>query len=144
MTVSTQPIDWFVDVPLLPSTEVRELGPMVVVAPHPDDEVLGCGGIIALLRQARVRGRMIIAGDGAASHPGSKAYPPPALGALRRAESEAGLGILGVSPEDVTFLGLPDGGVPLPDASGGRNAAVKVQSTLQTWSGFETIVLPWR
>lgn len=144
MTVPSTPADWFNDAPLLPADRARDLGPTLVVAAHPDDEVLGCGGMIALLRYAEIPVRVIIASDGAASHPGSKVYPPAALGALRRAESEAGLQILGVSPEDITFLGLPDGAVPRPDDPHGDAAASLVRAALLSWPWFETVLLPWR
>src|SRR4051812_6496913 len=113
--VSARLTDWFEHVPLQPAERVREFGPTLVVAPHPDDEALGCGGVIALLRQAGISVHVIVASDGAASHPGSKTHPPPVLGELRRAEAEAGCRLLGVPTDDVTFLGFPDGVVPRPD-----------------------------
>ena len=89
---------------------------ILVVAPHPDDETLGCGGAIALLRQLDITVRVLVVSDGTQSHPNSIAYPPPALKQLRERESLAALAILGVAPEAVTFLGLPDGAVPTASA----------------------------
>jgi LmbE family N-acetylglucosaminyl deacetylase len=152
--------DQFERAPLQPAGSVGELGPTLVIAPHPDDEVLGCGGLIALLRRVGTPVRVIVVSDGAASHPGSKAYPPPVLGRLRRAESEAGLRWLRVATGDVTFLGLPDGAIPRPDgpdrdgpdaysgdrpaASGGNRAVDLARSAILASSGFETVLLPWR
>ena len=89
---------------------------VLVVAPHPDDETLGCGGAIALLRQLNIVVKVLIVSDGTQSHPNSIAYPPPVLKQLRERESLAALAILGVAPEAVTFLGLPDGAVPIASA----------------------------
>ena len=89
---------------------------ILVVAPHPDDETLGCGGAIALLRQLDVLVKVAIVSDGTQSHPNSIAYPPPALKQLRERESLAALAILGVAPEAVTFWGMPDGAVPSASA----------------------------
>lgn len=127
-----------------PSERVTELGPTLVVAPHPDDEALGLGGAIALLRRARQPVRVVIVSDGAASHPGSVRYPPPALAALRRSESLAGLDLLGVEPEYVTFLGLPDGAVPAADAPNARRAVELARDVLLAWSDLQTVLLPWR
>ena len=66
----------------------------VVVAPHPDDEVLGVGGLLALL--------------GEASHPGGS-ISPHALAVVRAAETIAALTALGLRA-DVRGLHLPDGG----------------------------------
>jgi len=85
---------------------------VVVVAPHPDDESLGCGGLMA---EARVRGRevrIVIVSDGCGSHTHSALYPPAKLRDLRETETVDAAGILSVPREAVTFLRLPDAGVP--------------------------------
>ena len=79
--------------------------PLVVLAPHPDDETLGCG---ALLHDARALGaetRVICVTDGSRSHPGSASHPPQRLAALRRHEMEAATRILGAH---LDWLGQPD------------------------------------
>ena len=85
---------------------------VLIIAPHPDDETLGCGGAIALLRKLDISVKVLVVSDGTQSHPNSIAYPSSALKKLREKESLAALAILGVEPAAVTFLGLPDGAVP--------------------------------
>lgn len=80
----------------------------VVVAPHPDDEVLGAGGLIALLSAAGTRVTVIAVTDGEASHPGGST-PPDVLARLRRAETRSALADLGTGIA-IETLGLPDGG----------------------------------
>ena len=86
---------------------------ILIVAPHPDDETLGCGGAIAYLRRLNVAVKVLVVSDGTKSHPNSLAYPPPVLKKVREQESLAALAVLGVAPEAVTFLGMPDGAVPM-------------------------------
>lgn len=81
----------------------------VIVAPHPDDEIIGAAALIAALRRQGSTVRVIIVSDGAASHPTSLSWPRARLVAARRRESLHGLARLGVRRDDVTFLGLPDG-----------------------------------
>ncbi len=79
---------------------------VLVVAPHPDDEVLACGGLAALLAAVGSRVSVLAVTDGEASNPrGSLA--PVELARRRRAESAAALAHLG-NPA-VTRLGLLDG-----------------------------------
>jgi LmbE family N-acetylglucosaminyl deacetylase len=85
--------------------------PVLIVAPHPDDETLGCGGAIALLRAINCDVRVLIVTDGTLSHPNSKKYPAPELKALRKQETLTALNMLGVENKSVTFLGLQDGSV---------------------------------
>ena len=85
---------------------------MVVVAPHPDDESLGCGGLIAEAVQDDIAVRVIIVSDGIGSHPNSLEYPAPRLKALRETETLQAVAELGLAPEMVTFLELPDRRVP--------------------------------
>lgn len=83
-------------------------GRVVVVAPHPDDEVLGAGGLLALLAAAGARVELLAVTDGEASNPGGSVAPSELAG-LRRAETAAALGQLGVRAP-VQHLHLPDGG----------------------------------
>ena len=46
---------------------------VMIVAPHPDDESLGCGGLIAQLCSMGRPPLVVIATDGSRSHPGSRA-----------------------------------------------------------------------
>lgn len=87
-------------------------GNLLVVAPHPDDESLGCGGLLA---EACRRGRppvVVIVSDGSGSHPGSQSFPPERLARLRAAEVHAATRLLGVPRENLTLLGIEDGKVP--------------------------------
>ncbi|MBE9137634.1 PIG-L family deacetylase [Nodosilinea sp. LEGE 07088] len=108
----------------LPQRQLSVSGPVLVVAPHPDDETLGCGGALALLRAQSLSVRVLVVSDGTQSHPRSRLYPGPQLRQLREAETLAALALLGVPRSHVTFLGLPDGRVPhLGLASPGAAAA---------------------
>lgn len=82
----------------------------VVVAPHPDDEVLAVGGLLTDLSAQGRRVALVAVTDGEASHPGSRIWPPAQLAKQRIHETTEALQALGVSAL-VTRLGLPDGGL---------------------------------
>nr|MDT0666678.1 PIG-L family deacetylase [Micromonospora sp. DSM 115978] len=91
------------------------------MAPHPDDETLGVGGLMVLLRRAGVPVTVVAVTDGDASHPHSPTLRPADLVRLRDAERKAAFAELGLADVPVHRLGLPDGGVaryrgPLTDA----------------------------
>ena len=76
--------------------EIVGAAPLLVLAPHPDDESLGCGGLIA---ESCARGRDVhvaILTDGTGSHPSSPSYPAPRLRALRQREALAAVEALGL------------------------------------------------
>lgn len=85
--------------PLIPI----EAGKVLIFAPHQDDETLGCGGTLALLRQKKCAVKVIFITDGAGA--GSLDADAPAI---RRKEAAAALSVLGV--DDIEFLDEPDGG----------------------------------
>jgi LmbE family N-acetylglucosaminyl deacetylase len=77
----------------------------LVFAPHPDDEVLGCGGVIALKAQAGARVRVVVMTDGRASH--ATRIDPDELARMRRAEAAEAGRRLGLA-EPYVFLDFPD------------------------------------
>jgi len=84
---------------------------VVVVAPHPDDEILTCGALLHLVA-ARGDAPLIVAvTDGEASHPGSPIWPPERLRHARTDETNAALAHLGIDASRVRRLHIPDGGV---------------------------------
>lgn len=83
----------------------------LVVAPHPDDETLGCGAAILHKAAAGSPVTVLVVTDGSGSHR-SAHLPPARLVALRRAEMGEAARRLGLSPErDVRWAGLVDGTV---------------------------------
>ena len=77
-------------------------GRVLVFAPHPDDETLGCGGTMALLRQNHCTVRVVVVTDGS----GAGTLPATAV-SIRREETRAAMEVLGV--DDIVFLDEPDG-----------------------------------
>ncbi len=87
-------------------------GPVLVLAPHPDDESLGCGALLATCWRRGTAAHVACLTDGAASHPGSRDWPAARLAELRRAELSRAVVILGGEPaRDLTFLDFPDAGL---------------------------------
>jgi LmbE family N-acetylglucosaminyl deacetylase len=82
---------------------------LVVVAPHPDDEILACGGLLAMRAALDLPSVVIAVTDGEASHGALDPVARAALAERRVAESHAGLAALGVSRACALRLGIPDG-----------------------------------
>jgi LmbE family N-acetylglucosaminyl deacetylase len=115
--------------------------PALVLSPHPDDESLGCGGLIA---EACARGRELHIAwltDGTRSHPNSKAWPRPRLRALREQEGRDAAAILGVPLSRLIFLGLADGEAPHQGPS--FEAAASVITKLARNRHVRTILTTW-
>ena len=87
---------------------------ILVVAPHPDDETLGCGGLLSLSAQTGSTAYIVFVTDGAASHRGSRAWPPARLVAQREREACRALACLGLGHAPRLFLRLPDANMPQP------------------------------
>jgi LmbE family N-acetylglucosaminyl deacetylase len=80
-------------------------GDLLVVAPHPDDEVLGAGGLIRAWAARGAKVSVLSVSDGeAAANP-----EPQVLGNVRREELNEALRKLCPTHIAVTRLGLPDG-----------------------------------
>jgi LmbE family N-acetylglucosaminyl deacetylase len=95
---------------------------LLILAPHPDDEVIGAGGLIqrVVANQGAVHVVLLTSGDAFAEavetvegikHPKASDYRH--YGTMREHESLTALGGLGVAERQVTFLGFPDEGMCL-------------------------------
>lgn len=87
----------------LPALAVDDVLPadarLVVVAPHPDDEVLACGGLLSLHAGRGGRLLLLAVTDGESSHPGSSVWSPQRLADARWVERQHGLArLLGRQP----------------------------------------------
>lgn len=78
----------------------------LVVAPHPDDEVLGCGGTIATKAALGAPVRVVVMTDGGASH--ADHIGVEELVRTRKKEAVEAAAILGLGSEDYQFLDFPD------------------------------------
>jgi LmbE family N-acetylglucosaminyl deacetylase len=79
-----------------------ENGRVLVFAPHQDDETIGCGGTLALLRQRGCEIKVVFVTDG-----GGAGSLPEGTVAVRKKEAIAALAVLGIG--DIVFLDEPDG-----------------------------------
>ncbi|MBD0270717.1 MAG: PIG-L family deacetylase [Acetobacteraceae bacterium] len=129
------------DLPFVDLDEVTGGGTALVLAPHPDDESLGCGGLIA---EACSRGRppfVVVLTDGSMSHPSSRSHPPARLRTLRQAETRAAVDALGMERDRLHFLGLPDGRAP-HDGPAAEEVATRV-AELARRCGAGAIFTTW-
>jgi LmbE family N-acetylglucosaminyl deacetylase len=124
--------------PFVPVREKLEDRPFIVVAPHPDDESLACGGLIADACRQGLRH----CHDGAGSHPNSKAYPSDRLVALREEEAKRAGAELGLRAEDMLFLGLPDRFVP-SEGEGAERAIRAIVACVREISA-RSLFVSWR
>ena len=106
----------------------------VVVAAHPDDEVLGAGGLISMLAASRARLRLVAVTDGERSHRGHAS--PAALARRRTAEAAAALRALGAGSAEVVRLQLPDSGLAAREAE-------LTTALAPLLAGFDLCLAPW-
>jgi len=118
---------------------------ILVLAPHPDDESIGCGGTIARWVGAGAAVRVVVLTDGRQGDPEMKRRPSgdpvrreaeTALARTRREEVLAALAVLGVAEHDL--LALPDGALTDSVAA----AAPRIADILAGWRP-DLVALPF-
>ncbi len=104
---------------LRPQIELQEGDRILVVAPHPDDDILSTAGLVQQALAMDLPVKVVFFTNGDYNETSFALYRKEItldstdalrLGETRREEALAAQGILGVTPEQVVFLGYPDGG----------------------------------
>jgi LmbE family N-acetylglucosaminyl deacetylase len=115
---------------------------VLVFAPHPDDDAIGCGGTLAMLAGEGARCTVAYMTDGSRSHPHSPRFTPAQLARLREAEARSALRALGVEASPI-FMRLTDGslGAMEPDA---RERVVRRTAEIVAAIDPVAVFAPWR
>ena len=101
----------------VPEPDLAPTDRILVLAPHPDDEVLGCGGLLqrAVARGLPVEVAFLTYGDANSwsflayrFHPVLEPVAARRMGEVRREEALAAARVLGVPSARLSFLGYPD------------------------------------
>ena len=119
----------------LPVLDVSGWPSVVVVAAHPDDEVLGVGGVLAMLAAAGTRMRLVAVTDGEGSHPGLDQVAAEKLAECRAEETSSALRELG-APAEIIRLRMPDTGLA-------RREAELRDRLAELVTGFAVCLAPW-
>lgn len=82
---------------------------ILILAPHPDDEVFGCGALIARAHAHGAAVAVAVLSGGGASLAGYSGISQDEVVTHRRKLTLKSLGILGLSPADIHFLDFVDG-----------------------------------
>jgi LmbE family N-acetylglucosaminyl deacetylase len=84
-------------------------GPTLILAPHMDDEALGCGALMAARIASGSSLHVAYFTDGSAGLGPNSPVPPHTLNSLRSDEAKAAMAVLGLAPDRLHFLNAPDG-----------------------------------
>jgi LmbE family N-acetylglucosaminyl deacetylase len=126
--------------PLVNIEAISGRGRILILAPHPDDESLGCGGLIAELCRIGRPPLVVVLTDGTGSHQGSASVSAAALLHLREREAVDAVCRLGLTGrEALVFMRLRD--TAAPHAGAAFDDAVARLASLAV--GCETICAPW-
>lgn len=94
------------------SGNLENIQSCLVLAPHPDDESLGCAGLIATLVNQGTTVNLILTTDGSQSHPNSLNYPADKLALVRLEELKKAMDLLGLEKEALKCYQAKDGSMP--------------------------------
>jgi len=124
------------DAPKIPIADLLQDRPLTILAPHADDETLGCGALLFDAAQIGTKCQVICVTDGAASHLASRKWPPARIARERQSELRAACAILAPNAA-VEWLGYPDCHAPRDAASAAKIAAMIPPGALllASWAG---------
>jgi LmbE family N-acetylglucosaminyl deacetylase len=130
ITPLTRETEWQAWLKHVPAWDLPH-APILIVAPHPDDETLGAGGLIIKHRSKGLDVVVAAVTDGENCYPGDVG-----LAEIRRNEQEGALKRLGVARDKIVRLRLPDSSVASKEDE-------LIESLMPLVSIYTHIVAPW-
>ena len=115
----------------------------LIIAPHADDEILGCAALIGTASARRGLAAIAFLTDSAGSHPCESDLDRRKLAALRRHEAGAAIRIMTKSAPSPLFLNWPDAR-PYPQGSLAFEATVTRLATLCDQARVDAIAVTGR
>lgn len=112
-------------------------GRVLILAPHPDDEIFGCGGLIARLVAEDCMPHVVVLTGGEGSHTACCNTPKSDIIAARRSLTHKAAGELGLSARYIHELNFADGKI-----SGDRGAEYDKLKQLIAALNPQTILVP--
>lgn len=126
--------------------DLRVPGRLIVVAPHPDDEILGLGGFLSRCARLGSSIEIVAVSDGERAYPTADLEERNQLAETRAREREVALRALGASKGTIHRLAIPDGAVADSEqALSDRLLELLSRSaTANHDPGEPVLVAPWR
>lgn len=126
---------------------LNQFGRTLVLAPHPDDENIGCGVLLALLGRAGAAVQVVQMTDVLVSHRQSTDPPATGLHALRRrgatAPMQTPMQVPGRGAQGLAALGLPHGAMPTPGRPGFDAVVLRLVRIFRSFRP-DTVLMPRR
>lgn len=119
------------------SSRIETVKRMLIIAPHPDDEVIGCGGMIARLVEKGGMPHVIVMTGGEGSHKSCCSANGESIKTARRGLTRKALAVLGVTENHIHELDFPDGGI----TEGCHKEMEKLKALIETLKP-ETVLVP--
>ena len=103
----------------------------LIMAPHPDDESLGCAGLIATLQTQGTAVNVILTTDGSRSHPNSLKFPASVLATLRLSEMNQAMELLGLETQHLRYYEAQDASMPAKGMPGFDELLLRLTADLK-------------
>ncbi len=115
---------------------------ILVIAAHPDDDVIGCGGLLSHVARGGGSVLAIYLTDGGRSHVGSRTFDSKAIVALREREAIDALTALGIRKAPM-FFRLPDSALGDLTTTARAETIDLLARTIAEY-GPDLVLAPWR
>lgn len=127
-----------VTLPLLAQKPIMSNKRTLIIAPHPDDETFGCGGLITQKIQNGANVSILFLTNGEKS---LQSVPEAELKQMRRESAINAAKLLGVSKRNIHWMDLPDGAISrlgTPAFDDARDNLLKIIQTLEVEEVYAT------